>query len=250
MPAATTVTTRRKAAPKRRSTAARNRLVEDHLALVRHIVRRMARRLPPHVDSEELISAGYEGLIRAAERFDEERGVAFSTFAGCSVRGAVLDALRDMDPLARPTRERITKLEKARSRLAETYGGAVPEHSLAAEAGLTDREARDALTVRHAASCVSIDEERAEGSLAGVIEDPRSASVAGRLLIEEAVGVVRQEMSKLRRNDRRVVAMYYADGLLLREIADVLGVTEGRISQIHKRALTTLRNAVQRRGLA
>ena len=227
----------------------RDALVEQHLALVRHIVRRMARRVPPCVDIDDMLAAGYEGLLRAAERFDPERGVAFSTFAGCSVRGSVLDALREMDPLARPTRERVRRLERARCTLSETYGGVVPTDVLARAAGLTDREAQDAMSVRHAAMCLSLDEERAEGPLSHVVADRRVADVVGRLLVHEAHEIVSEEIAKLRENDRRVVGMYYADGLLLREIAEILGVTEGRVSQIHKRAIERLRAAVRRRGL-
>ena len=232
-----------------RSRAERDALVEEHIGLVGHIVRRMARRLPSHVNQDDLISAGYEGLLRAAERFDEERGVAFSTFAGCSVRGSVLDALREMDPLARPTRERVTRLDNARAALRAEYGATIPEDLVAERAGLTEREARDAMTVRHTASLISIDEERAEGPLHSVIEDRGVGDIAGRLLVEEAVDAIRDEMRHLRPNDQRVIAMYYADGLLLREIAAVLGVTEGRVSQIHKRAITTLRTALAGRDV-
>jgi RNA polymerase sigma factor for flagellar operon FliA len=232
-----------------RSTEERNALVEGHVRLVHHIVRRMARGVPPCVDIDDLIAAGFEGLLRAAERFDEERGVAFSTFAGCSIRGAVLDALREMDPLARPTRKRVNDLDRAEARLAGRFGGVVPQDELAREAGLTQREVEDALRVRRAATTVSIDVERAEGSLSHVLEDPRCADAIGRVLLQEAHDLVKEEIEHLLPNDRRVVLLYYADGMLFREIADILGVTEGRVSQIHKRAITRLRDAVKRRGL-
>lgn len=232
-----------------RTTEERNALVEGHVRLVHHIVRRMARGIPPCVDVDDLIAAGYEGLLRAAERFDEQRGVAFSTFAGCSIRGAVLDALREMDPLARPTRKRVNELDQAEARLAGRFGGLVPRDALAREAGLTQREVEDALRVRRAASTVSIDLEREEGSLSSVLEDPSCADAIGQVLLQEAHDLVREEIEHLLPNDRRVVILYYADGLLFREIADILGVTEGRVSQIHKRAIHRLREAVQRRGL-
>ncbi len=232
-----------------RSTEERNALVEGHVRLVHHIVRRMARGVPPCVDVDDLIAAGFEGLLLAAERFDEERGVAFSTFAGCSISGAVLDALRDMDPLARPTRKRVNDLDKAEARLAGRFGGSVPDEELARATGLTHREVEDALRVRRAASTVSIDMERAEGSLSQIIEDPNCADAIGRVLLQEAHDLVHEEIQKLLPNDRRVVILYYADGLLFREIANILGVTEGRVSQIHKRAISRLREAVTRRGL-
>ncbi len=232
-----------------RSTAERDALVEGHIGLVRHIVRRVARGVPRSVDVEDLVAAGCEGLLRAADRFDSERGVAFSTFAGCSIRGAVLDALRDMDPLARPTRQRVNRLDRVESELAGRFGAHVPEDVLADRSGLSPREVADALRVRQAATTVSIDEERSEGTLAHVIEDPSCADVMGRLLLAETHSVIREELEQLRPNDRRVVLLYYGDGLLFREIADVLGVTEGRVSQIHKRAIARLREAVRRRGL-
>jgi len=241
--------TTRKIRKSRRSIAERNALVETHIRLVHHIVRRMARGLPRCVEIDDLVAAGCEGLLRAAERFDEERGVSFSTFAGCSIRGAVLDALRDMDPLARPTRKRVSDLDRAEARLAGDYAGRVPDDVLAQEAGLTRREVDDALRVRRAATTVSIDAERAEGNLAHIIEDPNADDAIGRVLIMEAHDVIRQEMDGLLPNDKRVVLMYYAEGMLFREIADALGVTEGRVSQIHKRAIHRLREAVRRRGL-
>ncbi len=227
----------------------RDRLVNEHWRLVASTVRRVARRLPSHVDIDELLSAGQEGLLRAAQRYDASRGTAFSTFAVHTIRGAVLDALRALDPLARPTRQRVRRLAAAESSLAAEHGGRVSESLVAETAGLTERQARDAREMQHRAIRVSLDEQRPEGPLSDVIADPRSADVAARLLIEEAHTVIREEIGELGENDRRVVAMYYADGLLLREIAAILGVTEGRISQIHKRAIGRLRDAVRRRGL-
>lgn len=229
--------------------ARRNRLTEEHMPLVHHVVRRMARRIPSHVDIDDLVAAGSEGLLRAAERFDEDRGVAFSTFAGCSIRGAVLDALRAMDPLARPTRRRVQALERAEASLAGQWSSSPSEDALAQAMDATPREVRDAIAMRRAASVVSLDEERTTGPLGHVLEDPRAVDVLGRVLLCEARDVVREEMSKLGESDRRVVVLYYAEGLLLREIAEILGVTEGRICQIHKRAIGRLRDAVRRRGL-
>ncbi len=232
-----------------RPIGARNALIEGHIKLVRHIVRRIARRLPPSVDVEDLVAAGCEGLLRAAERFDEDRGVAFSTFAGCSIRGAILDALREMDPLARPTRQRANRLDEVTSRLAWQYGSSVPTDVLVRESGLSRREVDDVRRVRQAASLVSLDDERTEGSLGRVLEDPTCVDAIGRVLLAEAVEIVREEIEHLLPNDRRVVLMYYVDGMLFREIAERLSVTEGRISQIHKRAVSRLRDAARRRGL-
>ena len=227
----------------------RDDLVRGNLRLVRHIVRRIAARVPAHVDGDELMAAGYEGLLRAADRFDPDRGVAFSTFAACAIRGAVMDALRDMDPLARPTRQRVQAVERAEADLAQRYGGAVPPEALAAQLGLTEDDVLDALHMRRAADAVSIDDERGDGTLRHLLADPKTEDAAGRLLLEEAIAIVREEVLELPEADRRVILLYYGDGLLLREIAKLLRVTEGRICQIHKRAIDRLRAAVQRRGL-
>jgi len=235
--------------PAESSTARRDALVHEHLRLVRHVVRRMAMRIPSHVPLDDLVAAGTEGLLRAAERFDESRGVAFSTFAGCSIRGAVLDALREMDPLARPTRQRVSRVERAEAELAETWGDHVPTEALAEEMGLSRAEVEDALQMRRASSFVSLDEDRGEGTLGQILADPSATDAAGRLLLEEARGIVHDEITRLPESDRRVLVLYYGDELLLREIADILGVTEGRVSQIHKRAIERLRAACHRRGL-
>jgi RNA polymerase sigma factor FliA len=229
--------------------ARRDELVLRHMRLVPHVVRRMAARVPAHVSLDDLLAAGTEGLLRAAERFDPARGVAFSTFAGCSIRGSVLDALREMDPLARPTRERVSQVEQAETDLAERWGAQVPTEEIAAEVGLSGDEVRDALYMRRAANFVSLDEDRGEGPLSNVLADPTASDAMGRLLLEEARTIMHEEVAQMPETERRVLVLYYGDELLLREIAVILGVTEGRVSQIHKRALERLRAACRRRGL-
>ena len=225
------------------STLERDHLVEDYLPLVRHVVGRIAQNLPPHVDTDELFQVGSIGLVHASRSFDDSRGVAFKTYAFALIRGAVLDELRRLDAVPRSTREKIRAMDNVTARLRQRLGR--PPSTLEIAAGLGIEEAAVVALARAARSVLTLSIEDGHASPDSLLVrdilacpravDPHDAAVGGEL-----VDVVAARIRQLPDAERRVITMYYREGLLLREIGAVLKVTESRVSQIHSRALTRL----------
>jgi len=226
----------------------RDELVRNYLPLVRHVVSRIAAGLPAHVDSEELFQVGSVGLMNASRGFDPTRGVSFKTYAFALIRGSVMDELRRLDSVPRSTREKIRAIDRCTSRLRQVLGRAptVPEISV----DLEMPEATVDYALRAARNSVSLSLDDGAGAPEALIvrdllacpntQDPGDAAAKS-----EMIGCVADRILSLPEADRRVVTMYYREGLLLREIGVILGVTESRVSQIHSRALTRLQQMLK-----
>ena len=233
----------RRRQPNSLSTLERDALVEDYLPLVRHVVGRIAVNLPPHVDTDELFQVGSIGLVTASRTFDSERGVAFKTYAFALIRGAVLDELRRLDAVPRSTREKIRAMEKITARLSQNLGRPPSSLEVAAALGVPEESVVGLVRAARSVLTLSIEDGRTSADallVRDIIACPRSVDpcvAAGQL---ELIDVVADRIRELPEAERRVITMYYREGLLLREIGEVLGVTESRVSQIHSRALGRL----------
>lgn len=232
----------------RRDRPARNALVEQYLPLVRHVVARLPVTPPRGMDREDLQAAGVIGLIQAAETFDDERGVAFKTYAYTAIRGAVLDEIRRHDPVPRPRRERLRAMERASNDLREILGRTPTVEEIAERMGVRAAELDDDLGVLHGCRTVSLDDlagtdhgEDHDGARSdGIASDsePDPAHAAAR---RDQVEVLAAEIGRLPDQERKVMVLYHHQGLYLKEIGDLLGVTESRVCQILARATRRLR---------
>jgi RNA polymerase sigma factor for flagellar operon FliA len=229
-------------------TDARDTLLHDNLSLVHHVARKLLRRLADDADLDELVSAGTLGLMSAAESFDPSRGLAFSTFAVPRIRGAMLDELRRQDHVPRSVRRKTREMGQARESLMHALGRAPSSDELAGALGV-DRETlfRWSADVENAVHLpldghtrVTQDESPTRAELLGSdVELPDE-----RMTREEQVAALRDAMLELDDQQRTVLALYYFENLRSREIGELLGVSESRVSQVRARALGVLRAAL------
>ena len=223
--------------------------VEQHLPLVRHIVFQVAVHFPRHVDREELARAGTLGLVEAAQRFDESRGVPFPRFAAQRIRGAILDAVRAADWAPRSVRTLARTLETTNLRLTSNLGrppttdevaaamSTTPEHLLR----LQDRIHRSVvLALDHRV----VDAEDEESTLGELLTDLVSPEPGEALEQRELLGYLRDAVRLLPERHRLVVIGYFLEGRTSGELARFLGVTESRVSQLRSEALEMLREGI------
>jgi len=221
----------------------REKLILDHVPLLKHLVGRMAFDLPSSIDRDDLYGFGMIGLIQASDSWEPGRGLKFSTYAYAKIRGAILDELRRLDFLPRGRREKVRELERAVSALEQRDGVAPSPELIAETLGTTLDEVDEILLSAKSAACTSLDGEVSK-ELIGMLSDPRSEDPQGSVEWLEMKDLLVRSISELPEQDKTVVTLYYAEELLLREIAQVLGVTESRVSQIHTRALYRLNAAL------
>lgn len=217
----------------------RDGLILDHLPLLQHIVGRMALDIPGRVERDDLLGWGMIGLISAADTWDPGRGLKFSTYSFPRIRGAILDELRRMDFLPRGRREKLRELERAVGELEQAQGTPPTPEDVAARLGVDAEEFDAILHSARVAGCVSLNDGPSE-PLTAMLTDPRCEDPVGSAEWQEAKELLVEAIQRLPEQEQTVVTLYYGEELLLKEIGEVLGVTESRVSQIHSRALYRL----------
>ncbi len=224
---------------------ARRQLLDRYLGLVHHVAREIASRTPA-VELDDLVNAGALGLVRALESFDISRGLAFSTYAMTRIRGAVLDDLRARDWTPRSVRVKARQLAAAVAALESRLNRA-PEPKEIAEALDIDIETYWAwqaaigggvmVSIHHSAA-----DEHMEGpTLEETLNDPDAQGPGAELAQGEQRALLREAIAALPEKERTVLALYYYEELTLKQIAEVLHVTESRISQIRTQSLRRLK---------
>ncbi len=222
---------------------AREALIIEHVPLLKHIVGRLFFDVPGSLDRDDLFGFGMIGLIGAADSWDSSRGIAFSTFAYPRIRGAILDELRRMDFLPRGRRERVRAVDAAIAELEQVQGRTPSPEAIAEHLGWSSDEVDEVFVSAATAARTSIDNAQENGAgsdLASMLLDPKSDDPLGSAEYEELKEALIAAIQGLPEQEKTVITLYYAEELLLREIADILGVTESRVSQIHSRAIYRL----------
>ena len=217
----------------------REKLILDHVPLLKHIAGRMAFDLPSSIDRDDLIGYGMIGLVQAADAWEPGRGLQFSTFAYTKIRGAILDELRRADFLPRGRREKVRGLERVVAELEQERGTPPSPERIAQALGASLDEVDEILLSAKSAASTSLDSD-AGAELYSLLTDPSSSDPQGSAEWLEMKELLVKAITELPEQEKTVITLYYAEDLLLREIADVLGVTESRVSQIHTRALYRL----------
>jgi RNA polymerase sigma factor for flagellar operon FliA len=229
--------------------AAENALVQFYLPLVRSTLSRLGGTLPDHVDRDDLHSAGMLGLLGAMRKFDPTCGVPFDSYARPRIRGAMQDELRRMDWLPRSIHQKARLVEKTTSRLEQQLGRAPTSSEAAAAMDISPDEYDELVGEIRPAQFVQLDSTvhgEDEMLLAEVIAHPAQADPVEQVSTLELKEVVLEILKQLPVAQRKVLSLYYIEGLLLQEIAAAMGVTESRVSQIHTQALTAVRAHVRR----
>jgi RNA polymerase sigma factor for flagellar operon FliA len=228
---------------------ARERLVVAYAPLVKYVAGRMGSGLPAHVDEAELISYGLTGLISAIERFDLSREIRFETYAITRIRGAIIDELRTLDWVPRSVRARAREIERANVKLEAKLQRAPTDEEIAAELGIDTEELQASLLQISNSTIVALDElwsaPDASGdavSLLDTLPDRDGPDPQALLDESELRDRIAEAIAALPEREKLVVALYYYENLTLREIGEVLGVTESRVSQLHTKAVLRLRS--------
>ncbi|MFT5284431.1 MAG: RNA polymerase sigma factor for flagellar operon FliA [Planctomycetota bacterium] len=217
----------------------RDKRILDHLPLLHYIVGRIAIEVPAHIDRDDLLSFGMIGLVSASDSWDASRGLKFSTYAYPRMRGAILDELRHMDFLPRGRREKVRALDKVVAKLEQANGTPPSPEELAEELGTTVEEVGEILVHARVAGVVSLDDTMST-ELGALLADPRSENPEGTAEWEEMKQLVVEAIKSLSEQEQTVITLYYGEELLLKEIAEVMSLTESRISQVHTAALYRL----------
>lgn len=216
----------------------RDRLVQESWPLVRRVALQVASRLPTQVELSDLTQAGFLGLLDAASRYDEAKGVRFSTYAELRIRGSILDGLRELDWVPRSVRRRRRELEAAAGRLEARLERAPNETELAVELGLS---VGDLGRIEPVAEMVATTDE-----LDSLVRDPHAIDPHEVLAHRELFRILVDAIDSLTEKERLVMTLYYYEDLTMKGVGEVLGVNESRVSQIHKKAVRTLRRRLGR----
>jgi RNA polymerase sigma factor for flagellar operon FliA len=236
-----------------RDEKARERLVLAYAPLVKYVAGRMSSGLPSHVEESDLISYGLLGLISAIERFEPER----ETFAITRIKGSIIDELRSLDWVPRSVRTKAREIEKANAKLEHSLHRAPTDQEMAKELDVTVDEFQESLVRISNSSVVALDElwtvsdsSGDQVSLLDTIQDPQAADPALEMDTTEMKDRLADAIARLPEREKLVVALYYYENLTLREIGEVLGVTESRVSQLHTKAVLRLKSRLQGDPLA
>ena len=217
---------------------------------MKYVAGRLGSGLPAHVDEEDLVSYGLLGLIGAIERFDPDRDVKFETYAIARIKGAIIDELRSIDWVPRSVRSRAREIERAIAELEAELTRAPTDEEIAEKLGITEDELEDSLSEISRSSIAALDElwtpsgAAATRSPSSTRSRTRRARTRSRRSTQtELKEALAEAIARLPEREKLVVTLYYYEELTLREIGEVLGVTESRVSQLHTKAILRLRRA-------
>lgn len=229
----------------------RDRVVLEHLPLVKAIAVRVHENLPVHVDLDDLVHAGILGLFDAASKFNPEKQVVFSSYAKHRIKGAILDSLRQLDWASRDMRRRHKQVEAATRDLASTLQRAPTEAEVAEKLGMDVERWRTMMLDLRNVGLISASTRSNEGDELPAPDFPSSPetqpdSICAREQLRAVLGVA---MKTLPERYQKVVLLYYTNEMTMKEIGGVLGINESRVSQIHKSALEKMQAALQGAGI-
>lgn len=227
---------------------ARDQLILAYSPLVKYVAGRMSSGLPAHIDEGDLVSYGLLGLIGAIERFDPKRSVKFETYAVSRIKGAIIDELRALDWVPRSIRSWARKIEATVTRLENTLGRTPTDEETAAALGIDVSGFEDILNQISRSSIVALEElwdssgsAQDRQNLLETIEDSNAPDPFLTYRAQAVKEALAAAIERLPERERIVISLYYYEDLTLKEIGEVLGVTECRVSQIHTKAILRLR---------
>ena len=223
----------------------REELILQHYPMVRRVAYRMVSRYPSCIEADDLVTIGTLGLIDAVDKFEESRSVSFSAYARIRVQGAILDELRKTDWVPRSVRNRFSRIQETKQNLCEKLGRDPNEEEVAQALGVGVERLREMIqgaTVRTLVSMEegSEDEESVGSTLPSAEPTPLEAATK-----EHLREMVRARVTDLPERERQIVDMYYFQELTFREIGQILGITESRVSQLHSRMKARMSSELQ-----
>jgi RNA polymerase sigma factor for flagellar operon FliA len=236
---------------KHKSDEMRRTLLDKYVPLVQNVATRMAMGFPRSVELTDLVNTGVIGLIEAFGHFDPNRGVKFETYAVPRIRGAILDELRALDWVPRSTRAKSREIDRAVTVLENKLGRSPGRPELAKQLNLTDQELHLAIDDVSSTNMLSLDEiiypedDNRQVPRIETVSDGSSQSVLGEIEKGELRSFLVVAIERLTDQEKLVIALYYFEELTLKEIGEVMSISESRVSQIHTRAVAKLRGMVR-----
>jgi RNA polymerase sigma factor for flagellar operon FliA len=227
---------------------AREQIVKSHIPLVKYIASRLIIGKTKYVEYEDLISYGMLGLMDALGKFDDTKGMKFSSYASIRIKGAMIDELRRNSPISKGAMDKLSRYNAAIERLQKTLYREPTNHEIASELEITIKDVANIENTINYISIVSLEDLIFSGDddvpLSGTIKDDKSPSPEKTLEEKEQIEYLSMGLDNLKEKDKMVLTLYYYEGLTLKEIGNILSVSESRICQLHSRALINLRKAL------
>jgi len=228
----------------------RDALIEQYAPLVKYVVGRLAIALPAILDYEDILSYGTIGLIEALDRYDPSKGVKFETFAIARIRGAIIDALRALDRLPRSVRQKAKKLDQVTAQLTNELGREPTDEEIALALGV-DLETYHQTLIDTSWVTVSLDglldrDEQTDTGMTDLPADPNQEDFTLDIERRQLREALARAIRALPEREALILSLYYRDELTMREIAEILEISESRVCQLHARALSRLRARLAR----
>lgn len=228
----------------------KDQIIIEYAPLIKYIAQKIASRLPSNIELDDLISCGVIGLMDAIEKFDPSRDNKFKTYAEFRIRGAILDELRAQDWVPRSVREKAKLIEKTYTKLEADLGRPATDEEMCQELKITQDEFHDLLNKARSVSLLNIDDSASfnrgdKKLLAGLMEDNRSSNPFSAVSYKNVRDKIKEGITSLPEKQRLVLSLYYYEDLNLKEIGQVLDVTESRVSQLHTQAILKLRGKLK-----
>jgi RNA polymerase sigma factor FliA len=230
----------------------RENMIEKFTPLIKYIAKRIVARLPANIELDDLISSGALGLMDAIDKYDPTRENKFKTYAEFRIRGAILDELRAQDWIPRSVREKAKLIDRTYMRLEKELGRLPNDIEIATAMGLTKEQYHHLLSQVKSVSLLSLDEfmnftTNDKKSILGLLEDYRVSNPYVQLNVNNIKNIITEGIKSLPEKERLVLSLYYYEDLNLKEIGDVLNVTESRVSQLHSQAVIRLRAKLRKK---
>ena len=233
------------------STENSEQVIKEYAPMIKYVANRIALRLPPHIEIDDLISVGVLGLIDAIEKFDPSRGAKFKTYAEFRVRGAILDELRSMDWVPRSVRQKASALDGVVQKLQNELGRPPEDDEVAGEMGVSMDELFNTINETKSMPILSLEdlgilkESGEQQSLLDCLAGKGDADPQTFLRLSELKEIIAKAIDTLPDKERLMISLYYYEELTMKEIGEVLGITESRVSQIHSKAVFRLRSKLK-----
>lgn len=230
----------------------REYFVIKYAPLVKYVAGKVAIGMPQQVEFDDLVSYGSFGLLDAIEKYDPDRDIKFKTYAMTRIRGSIFDELRNIDWVPRTLRQKAKQLETIIQTLENKLGHSVDDEEIAKEMGISNQELQELFSKISGASVISLNdvwfagEENDQLSFLDTIESPESLNPENVIEKEEIRNVIVEAIKQLPDKEKKVIVLYYYEDLTLKEIGEVLEVTESRVSQLHTKAILRLRGKLIR----
>ena len=226
-------------------------MIKRYSPMIKYVANRIAMRLPPHIEVDDLISVGVLGLMDAISKYDSSRGAKFKTYAEFRVRGAILDELRAMDWVPRSIRQKASNVDKVVQSLQAKLSRAPEDEEVAKEMGLSLDQFHDTLNETKSIPIFSLEdlgiakESGEQQSLLDCLAGKADADPQTQIRLIELKEIIAKAIDALPEKERLMVSLYYYEELTMKEIGAVLEITESRVSQIHSKAVYRLRTKLK-----